>query len=465
MFSVISKYLSSIAFKLFISFWLFALLSIALTRLISAQLAQESIVMPLHQNDISKLRHIKKRFDNHRQLSIKRFLERTPPFSGETILLKDVITNKVQASERRFLTPLIPYLEKNSFATPVSIQFANARLTGPLEVEVDSKSYQLYLAVRGENPHFQNFVMHLPAWARLIIPILVSMLLAWLISRSLSRPLVKMKAAAAKLGNGELTTRVDAQATDRKDELGELGRSFNQMAEKLQQNITAQQRLLGDVSHELRSPMTRLQMAIGLALQTNKDNNSDLSAHLERCELEVSRLDKMIEDVLSLSRLENILAQLHIEPLNLQKLTSNCIADCQYLANEKHITIEAEKLSAIEIEADKNLVISIITNILTNAVKYSPNNSIINVQLIRLDGNFVSLTVQDNGPGVPEESLAQLFQPFYRVAQARDRQTGGTGLGLAIAQQAVNAHHGDIFAKNNPDGGLTVTVKLPIKQS
>ena len=464
MINAITKHLSSIAFKLFISFWLFALLSIVLTRLISAQLAQDSIVMPLHKNDISKLRHIKRRFDDHRQLSVKRIIERSPPFRGEAIVLKDIEASKVHAGERRFLAPLIPYLEKNSFSTPVSIQFANARLTGPLEVKIEEKDYQLYLAVRGENPHFQNFVMHLPAWARLIIPILVSMLLAWLVARSISQPLVKMKTAASKLGNGELMTRVDQQATERKDELGDLGRSFNQMAEKLQQNITAHQRLLGDVSHELRSPMTRLQMAIGLAMQSNKETNRQLSAHLERCELEVSRLDKMIEDVLSLSRLENVLTQLQLQQCDLRQLTDTCIADCQYLANEKHITIEATEIPTIQIEADKGLLISIITNILTNAVKYSPDNSIISVNLA-VDTNSVCWTIRDNGPGVPEQALPQLFQPFYRVEQARDRQTGGTGLGLAIAQQAVSAHQGEISARNNPEGGLTVTVKLPIKQA
>ncbi|GAA5135638.1 ATP-binding protein [Thalassotalea piscium] len=459
MLNKITKSLSSIAFKLFISFWLFAILSIALTRVISTQLAEESVLMPLHKKDIHRLKYLKKRIERSETITVNRLLAKNLPLRGEAILLKDPATTKVFANKNRFLNPLIPYLETNSFDSPASIQFANARITGPLNTTIANTNYQLYIAVKGDNPHFSSYVMQLPKWARIIIPVIVSMLLAWLLARSLSRPLVKIKHAAAKIGNGQLTTRVDHNTTKRIDELGDLSRSFNQMAEKLEQNITAHQRLLGDVSHELRSPMTRLQMAIGLALQSI-DNKETLITHLSRCELEVTRLDDMIAEVLSLSRLENTIQHLSLQTCDLSSLLNACITDGQYLANNKSITINAKVPKAVTIQADGKLLASAITNVLINAVKYSPANSTINVFTLLSDKD-ITIQVVDSGPGVPEESINQLFQPFYRVEHARDRDTGGTGLGLAIAHQAILAHNGNIFAQNNESNGLTVTLVLP----
>lgn len=459
MLNKLTRSLSSIAFKLFISFWLFAILSIVLTRFISIQLAEESVLRPLHKKDIAKLEHLKRRIDHSQKLTLERLLAKSPPFRGEAILIKNPDSTKVFASDKRFLKPLIPYLEKNSFNSPTSIQFANARITGPLNTSIENIEYQLYIAVKDDNPHFSSYVMQIPAWARIIIPIIVSMLLAWLLARSLSNPLLKIKSAAAKIGNGQLTTRVNNIATKRSDELGDLGRSFNQMAEKLEQNITAHQRLLGDVSHELRSPMTRLQMAIGLALQSI-DNKEALITHLARCELEVSRLDDMIAEVLSLSRLENTLQHLTLQSCDLCALLTSCITDCQYLANENAIKINATLPEKCIIQADHKLIVSALTNILSNAVKYSYADSVIEV-MMSVSEQEVIIQVVDAGPGVPEESISQLFQPFYRVEQARDRGTGGTGLGLAIAQQAILAHNGTISAHNHYPTGLTVVMMLP----
>ncbi|XQW85391.1 ATP-binding protein [Thalassotalea piscium] len=455
----LTKSLSSTAFKLFIAFWLFAILSMVLTRVISSQLAEESILMPLHKKDISKLSRVIKRIEKSRKLTLNNLVAKSPSFKGEAILIKAIDTNKVYASKKPFLTPLIPYIEKNSFHNPSTIQFANARITGPLNTTIENTQYQLYIVVPSGSPHFRSYVLQLPAWARIGIPIIVSMLLSWLLARSLSNPLLKIKSAAAKIGNGQLTTRVDTKTTKRNDELGDLGRSFNQMAEKLEQNITAHQRLLGDVSHELRSPMTRLQMAIGLSLQSI-DNKEALTTHLARCELEVSRLDEMIAEVLSLSRLENTIQYLTLQSCDLCALLTSSITDCQYVANDRAITINATMPEKCIVQADNNLIISAITNILSNAVKYSHSNSKIEVTMSCYEDR-ITIAFSDTGPGVPEESIDRLFQPFYRVENARDRTTGGTGLGLAIAQQAILAHNGKIFAKNNPSIGLTVEIELP----
>ena len=232
------------------------------------------------------------------------------------------------------------------------------------------------------------------------------------------------------------------------------------MAEKLEQNIGSHQRLMADVSHELRSPMTRLQIALGLAQQENIAPEL-LQKHLQRCELEVARLDEMISSVLSLSRMENTISQMELMSVDLKQLLELCIEDAQYIANEKSIAITLKGASTCLTQADPNLLSSAFNNILINAVKYSPPNDTLIVYLTQ-NGNSFTIDIVDSGTGVPAEDLDKLFEPFYRVAQARDRATGGTGLGMAIAKQAIVAHNGHIYAINNQSNGLTVTIELPV---
>jgi two-component system sensor histidine kinase CpxA len=302
-------------------------------------------------------------------------------------------------------------------------------------------------------------VQELPSWIRIAIPVLISFILCLLLARSFSKPIATIKKAASELGKGNLATRVEG-VTKRSDELGQLANSFNQMAEQLQQNQSAQQRLLGDVSHELRSPMTRLQMALGLAQQESTAKPAR-EQYLQRCELEVARLNQMIEDALVLSRLENTLQTIKKEPLNLTVLIQKIINEEQFIANDKSIKIEFDSIAIVELLGDSNLLFSAISNVITNSVKYSPEHSTVKVSL-SINEQLVSLVVSDNGTGVPSQSLTELFTPFYRVSLARDRKTGGTGLGLAIAKQAINAHQGKIFAKNNEIQGLSVTIQLPL---
>tara|TARA_R110002096_G_scaffold280614_1_gene474732 strand:+ start:12 stop:680 length:669 start_codon:yes stop_codon:yes gene_type:complete len=218
---------------------------------------------------------------------------------------------------------------------------------------------------------------------------------------------------------------------------------------------------MADVSHELRSPMTRLQIALGLAQQKGIEQ-ATLHKHLQRCELEVARLDEMIANVLSLSRLENTISQMELMSVDVKQLLMLCIEDAQYIANEKSIVINFHSESTALTQADPTLLSSAFNNILINAVKYSHNNDELNVYLKNTSTDFI-IEIVDTGTGVPVDDLPKLFEPFYRVAQARDRATGGTGLGLAIAKQAVIAHNGSISANNNTNNGLTVTIKLPIE--
>jgi two-component system sensor histidine kinase CpxA len=462
MINKISRSFSSIGFKIFLSFWLFALTTIIVTRFISAQIAQSSIVIPAHHGDQQKLNRLAKRFDRENTSPTDIFQHRRKA-PHEELIIKDIENGQVTSTKKRFLRNPVNYLEINSFSTITSVQFSQARITGPKEITLENRKVQLYLASRDKSRHFDSFIMQLPNWLKLAIPIFVSSLLAWLMARALSKPILAIERAATEIGNGKLDTRID-NAHKRKDELGSLAASFNTMADKLSHNLTANQRLLADVSHELRSPMTRLQLAVGLAQQSI--NNPELQQkHLARCELEVTRLDEMISDVLSLSQLENTFQKINFQTVCLDALLADICQDCQYLADEKSILITTNDFFSLNLLADQNLLSSAFSNVIINAIKYTPKSSEVVISMYRLIHNqqdSLNIVISDNGSGVPESTIEKLFQPFYRVDEARDRNSGGTGLGLAIAQQAVLAHNGQIKAKNKEDGGLSVTITLPI---
>jgi len=457
---LLKQKLSSITVKLFFWFWLITITSISATRFISMQLAEESVILPPHPEDVRQLHRIVKRISHKKPNSLISFVNKFTSNNDRTLLLKNVKNNKVISSKNIKFESLVDYVAKNNFTNVTSVQFRFALLTGPLEIEVDQQTYQVYIARKGNRHQMAMLLMRMPTWARFAIPIMISLLFCWMLAKTLSRPLSRMQETAAKIGDGDLSARVEKDA-NRNDELGDLAKSFNQMASKLEVSLSAHQRLLGDVSHELRSPMTRLQIALALASKA-KDNPTDLNKHIDRCELEVTRLDKMVADVLALSRLENTLNNTHFSEQDLGKLVELVCQDAQYLADENEIKIEAKLLTDCVFDLDSQLLVSAISNVLNNAVKYSPRESVISLTMEQVSAE-IHIAITDNGEGVPEHALIDLFKPFYRVADARDRKTGGTGLGLAIAKQAISAHQGSISARNASGHGLVVTISLPMK--
>jgi len=467
----IQKLLSSFSIKLFLWFWFVAIVAIVTSHFISIQFNSEVLIKPIYQEDIKPLRiisrHIKRDQPESPSAVIKRISNKKRYLNA---WLKSVTDGTVYAPIKLKNKKIITrYLNEHEITTPTSFIFSHQRLTGPSLVVINQQKYQLFISLENRKPHFRGVLEKVPAWVRISITLLISFGLCLLLARSLSNPISIIKQVAQQLGNGDFSVRVQ-KIDQRSDELGSLAASFNQMADKLEQNVCAQQRLLGDVSHELRSPLTRLQMALGLAQQTPIDQQT-LSKYLQRCELEVTRLDNMIADVLALSRLENSAQNLQFDKFNFTQLLKTIIDDAQFIADEKQITINLvtnaknaiheNKVPSFIITADSQLLASAISNIVNNAVKYSDEKSAITLELTA-QAEQLHLNIIDNGQGVPEQAIAQLFEPFYRVHKARDRKTGGTGLGLAIAKQAIIAHHGEVFAKNNPNKGLTVSIKLPI---
>jgi two-component system sensor histidine kinase CpxA len=313
----------------------------------------------------------------------------------------------------------------------------------------------------------------LPA-ARVTVGMLIVGIVCAVLTRSLMRPILALQHGARRLAHGDLQHRVtDAPPlAGRSDELGDLGRDFDSMADRLQSAQAAQNRLLADVSHELRSPLTRLSFAVALARRQSQNATSASpdagNAPLDRIEREANRMNELIGQLLTLARWENDTAETLASrtDVDLTPLVRDIAEDANYEAAAIGKRCVVEVTEAIpSIPADGELLRRAIENVVRNAVRYTAEHSAVEIALrYEKSDHKIFVTVRDHGPGVPDDVLASLFRPFFRIADARDRVTGGTGLGLAIADRAIRAHGGEIWAENVGDGngGLLVTMQLPV---
>lgn len=321
--------------------------------------------------------------------------------------------------------------------------------------------------LRGAGGASYVFAAVLPArerstWARTFLGliILAGGVLCYLSARYISAPVVHLRALTAKLAGGELSVRVTApNVLQRRDEIGGLSRDFNQMASRIETLMKAQQRLMADVSHELRSPITRLSLALGLV---RRRTDADADGSLARMEREVERLNALIEQLLTLSRLECLSQPPPMEVFDLCALVREIASDAGFEAAGLDREVELVECAPCLVPGARDLIASAIENVVRNAVRYTKPNTRVTLHLIRHAGS-ATVIVDDEGPGVPEGELAHIFEPFYRVSEARERNTGGSGLGLAITHQVVSLHGGSVSAANRLPGGLEVRITLPVK--
>ncbi len=287
----------------------------------------------------------------------------------------------------------------------------------------------------------------------LFTAILVCYALAWY----LSSPIEKMRTATQKIAAGDLSTRVAVDVGKRHDELGDLAADFDVMAERIESLIVSQQRLSRDVSHELRSPLARMNVALEIAKQRS---GTDTDPMLDRIEKESVRLNEMISRLLTLSRLESGSGEYESHELNLATIIEQVVVDAEFEATAHGRSVEVAELEPTKLQGNEALVRSAIENVVRNAVRYTAEGTTVMVKMYAQAGK-ARLSIEDHGGGVPEEDLKKLFTPFYRVGEARERKTGGIGLGLAIAEQAVKLHKGTISAANTADG-LLVEIVFPL---
>ncbi|MBA5638515.1 HAMP domain-containing protein [Duganella sp. LX20W] len=308
----------------------------------------------------------------------------------------------------------------------------------------------------GHNPRFQPLAPYVPIVAAILASLLFAMLLAWYFSR----PIRALRAAFEAAAGGDLAPRFVDASGKRGTELNDLGRDFDRMTARLRSLIDGQTRLLHDVSHELRSPLARLQAAIGLAHQ----QPDKMASSMARIERESVRMDKLVGELLTLSRLEAGALGAGQEEISMADLLQQIVDDAGFEASSHGRSVACDGEADVVVTGQADLLARAIENVVRNAIKHSPEGGTVELQLRpRPHARQLCVRVLDNGPGVAVEELASIFLPFFRSANTRN-DTEGHGLGLAIAQHVVHAHGGAITASNRPEGGLCVEIVLPMVQ-
>jgi two-component system sensor histidine kinase CpxA len=282
----------------------------------------------------------------------------------------------------------------------------------------------------------------------------VAVLLCYWLAFHLTSPVRSLQKAVEQFGRGDLSARV---GSTRRDELGQLARTFDRMASRIETLLAAERRLLLDISHELRSPLARLGVAVELAR-----TGDDLEPNLNRIQKESDRLNSLVGELLQVTRAEGDPNSLRRNPVRLDVLVQQLVEDSKIEAEARGCSLEYETREPVTVEGDPELLRRAVENVIRNAIRHSPKESPVEVSLLRNNGRVV-VDIRDHGPGVPEEALSRIFDPFYRVENDRGRTSGGIGLGLSIARRAIELHKGTIRAKN-ASPGLEVELDLPVAE-
>jgi two-component system sensor histidine kinase CpxA len=397
-----------------------------------------------------ELREARAAWETEGSSGLTRFLARLKDATGADAGLAysngiDVLTGRdwtpeINAKPSRGLRSVLPY---------VTFPFVRVQNTGAFSSHAQSRDNKYYFVANfpARDPN-QSWSVQVPpqTWWMLVI----FAILCYGLARQLTSPLRKMQKTIERFGHGDFSARVN---TRRADELGQLGRAVDQMAERIESLLKSQRRLLQDISHELRSPLARLGVAVELAR-----GGGDAEAAFSRIEREADRLNVLVGELIQVTRAEGDPAGLKVEPVRLDELVRVIVDDAHIEAERHQIGLEVDACEA-KMEGNPELLRRAIENIVRNAIRYTPEGSHVQVGLKRV-GPVYRVTVRDFGSGVPDESLAQIFDPFYRVEKDRGRTSGGVGLGLAIARRAVELHRGVIRASNQRPG-LLVEIDLP----
>jgi two-component system sensor histidine kinase CpxA len=314
------------------------------------------------------------------------------------------------------------------------------------------------------NPNLWHDLLRF-SFPQLPVAIAVGGLMTFVLVLLFTRPLAGLRKAAGELATGKLTARVAWPAARTQffghDEIHALMHDFNHMAERLESLVAAQKLLLRDVSHELRSPLARLSVALELA---RDDADSAMTTHLDRIERETERLNLLIGQLLSLSSMEALERMENFEPVSLNRLIERLIPDAEYEARQRACSVVFHDRAQCTILGNEELLYRAVENVVRNAIRYAESGTEVEIELAANGANGerrATIVVNDCGPGIPEDQLSAIFRPFYRVDAARSPDTGGFGVGLAIAERAVRLHKGELSAANREGGGATIRMSFP----
>jgi len=386
-----------------------------------------------------------------------RFIQSLRQGSYAQIFLLDPGGNDLAGQE---VTPRVRDLSKR-VAADGKMEFARVGNDTLLAERVVSKTDSRYVVVCT-----LSHAPGLPGWPLLrglAVAMAISGIVCFWLARYLSAPIVRLRNAAQEVAGGNLAARAGKRLSNRHDEIAELVRDFDRMAAQIEKLMCAQKRLIGDVSHEFRSPLTRINLAAELIRNVN---SPAVKTAVARIEQETERLNGMISNLLTLSKIDAGESLAH-ETIDVAEMLRTIVADTDFEARDHNCRVALHGAQDCITVGRSDLLRSAVENVIRNAIRYTAQQTEVEVRL-KCETSGASegtIWVRDHGPGVPESSLEELFRPFFRLDESRERSTGGVGLGLAIAQRAVRLHGGEIKAQNCAGGGLEVIISFPVASS
>ena len=384
---------------------------------------------------------------------------------GEEILGRGLPTlPEKSARSARSTAPSMPALPLSPWFDAPQITIDRSRDT-PVLINEFGERYQLIPIPRQNLSELWNPAMDSGAilWVALL---LIALTISVLLARSLTQPIIDIGSTLRRLASGKLESRVPIGTSTRRDELGQLGRSLDDMSLQLQQLIADRERLLRDISHELRSPLARMRLAAGLLEQSDRQAGSD-RIHLARIEREIARLDELITGILDLSRLEQLRSEIRTEPDlavgDFLPYLERMFEDASFEVRQAQKQFEFNLPSTpILVTGSIEWLAAAVENVLRNAIRHAPIAGTVSAKFTQTDNEY-RLQIFNTGTNIPENHLSKIFEPFFRIESDRARSSGGTGLGLAIAARAIQAHGGRIEAFNiGPDGNRPAGVRLDL---
>jgi len=415
-------------------------MSFVVFRAISQKMQAERIDPVYDQFDELQLESARAILQRWGQDSVAQYMHRLDGlFGGSHYLLDGSGKDLVSGSDRSEMLPKPPAVK------------SRGAWHGHWEITHRSADGKFWFAAEGAQPRW-NIWSFLPYY---FLVLGATGILCWIAAAGVISPIRRIANSIAQFGQGDLSVRVE---TDRPDEIGQLGRSFNDMAERMERLITSERRLLSDISHELRSPLARLKFAMKLAR-----TSPDPAAALERIERDVNRIASLVSDIVAINVVEDDPALEEKKDICIRDIIDEVTNDCQVEAQARGCTIQVTGRVCGEVLGNPELLRRAVENVVRNAVRYSPERTAVEVELGE-DEKDARITVRDFGPGVPEQAMERIFDPFFRVEEARNANGGGSGLGLSIAKRAVCVHRGKIVAENATPG-LRVTISIPLTRA
>lgn len=323
----------------------------------------------------------------------------------------------------------------------------------------NANKYVAIVHIPQEIPGQNNDIFINKAKNMLPLLLIVCAILCFLMARYLSKPIVELQEASRRFAKGDFSKKIIKNAMARYDEIGDLAVDFNNMAERIELGINSQKRLFHDISHELRSPLARMQ--VGIELLQLKVSESEKSL-VERLGKDVTRMNALIEELLQFSKLENRQVGSANEDVDLGKALENVCEDAEFEGHNNHKGVRLEIKQDSIIKGNPALIERAFENIIRNGLRFTPENTVVEVRLEKIDNKAI-IKIADQGSGVPEDQVEKIFAPFYCIKQDRNPQKGGIGLGLSIALRAIQLHKGNIKMSNRKEGGLLATIEIPLE--